>query len=107
MTWTRRNFLAATVGTSLALTHARAQTPTIDPKRWLERWLQAFNSERLSTYTEFVRAHCPTLVPYLDDDLSLREASGGFVLLRSEETAPREITAWVRDRSWDRFSRVA
>jgi D-alanyl-D-alanine carboxypeptidase len=107
MTWTRRNFLAASVGTSLAMACTRADTTAIDARQWLTRWLEAFNSDRLSTYAEFVRAHSPTLVPYLDEDLSLREASGGFVLLRSEETAPREITAWVRDRTWDRFSRVA
>lgn len=90
----------------MLLACTRAATSANEPSQWLARWLDAFNSQRLSTYADFVRAHGPTLVPYLDDDLALREASGGFVLLRSEETAPREITAWVRDRSWDRFSRV-
>ena len=46
------------------------------------------------------------MVPYLDDDLGLREATGGFTLLRREQTAPGQITAWVRDRNWDRFSKV-
>jgi D-alanyl-D-alanine carboxypeptidase len=101
MSWTRRSFLFASLGTSLALARSAS-----DPQQWLTRWLQAFNSDRLSIYAEFVRAHSPALVPYLDDDLGLREASGGFLLLRSEQTAPREITAWVRDRLWDRFSRV-
>lgn len=36
----------------------------------------------------------------------MREASGGLILLRSGQTAPREITAWTRDRNWDRFSKV-
>jgi hypothetical protein len=45
-------------------------------------------------------------LPYLDDDLAVRDVSGGFELLRSEVTAPHEITGWVKDRSWDRFSRV-
>lgn len=88
------------------MSHARAETKSVGSKEWLARWLEAFNGTRASTYADFVRAHSPTLVPYLDDDLGLREASGGFVLLRSEETGPREITAWVRDRRWDRFSRV-
>ncbi|WP_224249371.1 serine hydrolase domain-containing protein [Hyalangium gracile] len=76
------------------------------PEDWLEQWLAAFNDERASTYPDFVRAHIPTLVPYLDDDLGLREATGGFTLLRREQTAPGQITAWVRDRNWDRFSKV-
>ncbi|WP_224372364.1 serine hydrolase domain-containing protein [Hyalangium versicolor] len=78
----------------------------VAPGAWLEKWLAAFNDARASTYADFVRAHMPTLVPYLDDDLGLREATGGFTLLRHEETAPGQITAWVRDRNWDRFSRV-
>lgn len=94
------------MATSMTITRARAETSAVDAKQWLMRWLEAFNSARLSTYADFVRAHSPALVPYLDDDLGLREASGGFTLLRSEETAPGEITAWVRDRHWERFSRV-
>ena len=72
---------------------------------WLSRWLDAFNDPDPAAYPSFVRRHMPSLVPYLDEDLALREASGGFVLLRSE-IAPGEITAWVRDRNWDRFSKV-
>lgn len=106
VTWTRRSFLAASITTLLALPYARAEETVLDSKQWLDRWLKAFNSARASTYADFVRAHCPTLVPYLDDDLGVREASGGFTLLRSEATGPGEVTAWVRDRRWDRFSRV-
>jgi CubicO group peptidase (beta-lactamase class C family) len=79
---------------------------TTAPREWLTRWLAAFNSPRAAAYAAFVREHVPTLVPYLEDDLAVRESCGGFVLLRSEETGPREITAWVRDVSWERFSRV-
>jgi D-alanyl-D-alanine carboxypeptidase len=100
MTATRRSFLGAAVA---LLSAPRSILAAAD---WLTRWLAAFNSARASSYAEFVRAHVPTAVPYLDDDLGMREASGGFVLLRSEQTAAREITAWVRDRRWDRFSRV-
>ncbi len=73
---------------------------------WLTRWLAAFNAADASAYPDFVRAHIPTLIPYLDDDLALREASGGFTLLHREETGQGEITAWLRDRNWDRFSKV-
>jgi CubicO group peptidase (beta-lactamase class C family) len=76
------------------------------PREWFDRWFTAFNGSRLADYAKFVHAHIPSLVPFLDDDLGLREASGGFSLLRSEQTAPNEITAWVRDRYWDRFSKV-
>jgi D-alanyl-D-alanine carboxypeptidase len=107
---TRRNFV---VRASLALASVptpgratNASSTNVSSRQWLARWLAAFNSARASIYSEFVNEHIPTLSTYLDDDLGLREASGGFILLRSEETGPREITAWVRDRNWERFSRV-
>lgn len=73
---------------------------------WLDRWLAAFNAPEAAIYPAFVRAWIPTLVPYLDEDLGVREASGGFDLLRRETTGPNEVTAWLRDRNWDRFSKV-
>lgn len=104
---TRRSF----VGASLVLASFPFRVRAVDSapataSRWLDRWLEAFNSRRASAYAEFVRAYLPALVQYIDDDLAVREASGGFVLLKSEETGPQEITAWVRDRNWDRFSKV-
>lgn len=78
----------------------------VTPSEWLQRWLAAFNDPHDAAYEDFVKAHLPDAVPYLNDDLALREATGGFELLRSEQTQPGEITAWVRDRNWDRFSKV-
>jgi D-alanyl-D-alanine carboxypeptidase len=109
VTLTRRSFLATALvlpGLPRSALATDAAPATAAPQQWLTRWLAAFNSTRASVYGEFVHAHVPTLVPYLDDDLGVREASGGFTLLKSEQTGPHEITAWVRDRHWDRFSRV-
>lgn len=104
---TRRNFVGATLMLASVPFWARAvDSAPATARQWLDRWLKAFNSRRASAYAEFVRAYLPALVQYVDDDLAVREASGGFVLLRSEETGPHEITAWVRDRNWDRFSKV-
>lgn len=109
MSLTRRRFLGAALTLACLPPFPRAadaRSGDAGPRQWLDRWLAAFNSDRAGVYAEFVRSHIPTLVPYLDDDLGLREASGGFALLRSQETGPREITAWMRDRNWDRFSKV-
>jgi D-alanyl-D-alanine carboxypeptidase len=105
---TRRHFVVGALALTCCpkLTCATDATSASESEEWLTQWLAAFNSTRAQAYADFVRAHVPALVPYLDDDLGLREAAGGFVLLRSEMTAPREITAWVRDRNWDRFSRI-
>ena len=72
----------------------------------LQSWLDAFNADNPTSYRAFITKYLPDGLPYIDDDLAVRDASGGFQLLRSELTSPNQITGWVKDRSWDRFSRV-
>jgi D-alanyl-D-alanine carboxypeptidase len=89
--------------------HARCDVrcALLTPADWLSRWLAAFNDPGAAIYPDFLKRNIPSLVPYLEEDLAVCEASGGgFVLLRSEQTGPREITAWVRDCNWDCFSKV-
>jgi CubicO group peptidase (beta-lactamase class C family) len=73
---------------------------------WLKRWLAAFNDEDLRVYKAFVERTAPSVVPYVDDDLSVRETVGGVELLAAEIAGPNEISALVKDRVWDRRSRV-
>jgi D-alanyl-D-alanine carboxypeptidase len=70
------------------------------------QWLAAFNGDDPAAYRAFVQARLPDTLPYVDEDLATREASGGFKVLRAALTAPGELTAWVQDRAWDRFSKV-
>lgn len=106
MTLSRRRVLGAGLALACLPRASRAAAGAQTPSEWLARWLAAFNDPRASAYPDFVKAHLPGLLPYLDEDLGVREASGGFDLLRTEQTGPAEITAWVRDRHWDRFSKV-
>ena len=104
MMFSRRHVLGGLVFASAARGVSAAEPST--PGEWLHRWLAAFNDPDASAYPDFVRRNIPDLVPYLDEDLGMREASGGLVFLRSEQTGPREITAWLRDRNWDRLSKA-
>jgi CubicO group peptidase (beta-lactamase class C family) len=105
MLLSRRDVVAG--GLTLACLPGRAiAAAPLAPANWLSQWLAAFNDPDAAAYPSFVRRHIPGLLPYLDEDLAVREASGGLDLLRSESPAPQEVTAWVRDRNWDRFSKV-
>lgn len=88
-----------------AVSHAWAADAD-PPHEWLERWLAAFNDPDLRVYRRFIERYAPTLVPYLDDDLSLREVTGGFDLLSMETAGAGETAALVRDRAWGRRSKV-
>ena len=105
MILSRRHILSGGLALACTVRGASAAQP-MTPSDWLQQWLAAFNDPGASAYPDFVRRNIPAVVPYLDEDLGVREASGGLILLRSEQTAPGEITAWVRDRNWERFSKV-
>ncbi len=72
----------------------------------LTHWLDAFNSSDPTAYRAFITAYIPDGLPYIDDDLAVRDVSGGLQLIRSEVTTPNQIVGVVKDRSWDRFSKV-
>ena len=72
----------------------------------LTRWLDAFNSSNPADYRAFISAYIPDGLPYIEDDLAIRDVSGGLQLIRSEVPAPNQIFGIVKDRSWDRFSKV-
>ncbi len=72
----------------------------------LQGWLAGFNADDSTSYRAFIAKYLPDGLPYIDDDLAVRDVSGGFQLLRSEIVAPNQIVGWVKDCSWDRFSKV-
>ncbi len=104
----RREFMVgvAGVGASAGVARAQAVGEADRMRSWLKRWLAAFNDADLAVYQAFVTRTAPTVVPYLDDDLSVRDISGGFDLIAVETATADSITALVRDRAWDRRSRL-
>src|SRR4051812_34287161 len=104
----RRDLLLSAIGAAscVAARSAFGQAGDDILTSWLQRWIAAFNDPDLNVYRRFVESFAPSAAPYLDDDLGVREITGGLDLLRSEVTGSGEITAWVKDRLWDRHSRV-
>jgi hypothetical protein len=72
----------------------------------LTLWLNAFNSSNSADYRAFITAYILDGLPYIDDDFSIQDVSGGLELILSEVPVPNQISGMVKDRSWDRFSRV-
>ncbi len=102
----RRDIITALAASAILPSSALATSAEEAMLRaWLDRWLLAFNDPDLRTYKAFVERNAPTVVPYVNDDLSVREVTGGCELL-SIQVADGAVTATVRDRAWDRRSRV-
>lgn len=106
----RRAFLSIGAGAACSAAVGRADarpTPGGDLMRdWLGRWLAAFNDPDLPVYRTFVEQTAPSVLPYIDDDLAVREVTGGFDLVEVETAEADAITFLVQDRAWDRVSRV-
>jgi len=110
----RRDFMAGSIllGAGLSADAGGCADPALDlagdepVKVGFRQWLAVFNGDDPAAYRAFVQARLPGVLPYVDEDLATREASGGFTVLRASLTAPGELTAWVQDRAWDRFSKV-
>lgn len=105
----RRELLSAGAGTAFAaLAGGRAgAAPGADRMQdWLHRWLSAFNDPDLRHYKAFVGRTAPSVLPYVDDDLAVREVTGGFDLIEVESVEAAAITVRVKDRAWDRVSRL-
>ena len=115
---TRRQLLLAATMFSVHRLLATSAFATDDPGKkpasvsevrlqaMLSRWLDAFNSSNPADYRAFISAYIPDGLPYIEDDLAIRDVSGGLQLIRSEVPAPNQIFGIVKDRSWDRFSKV-
>ena len=104
----RRDLLKSAAGAVIGLSSDQAfgQSRAALLTRWLQRWLAAFNDPDLRVYRRFVETFAPSVLPYVDEDLGVREISGGFELVGVQVTGPDEITAWMKDRRWDRHSRL-
>ena len=80
--------------------------PTTPAGHVLSAWLEAVNSgerARLQAYLDQYESGRETTA---DSLMSLRDRSGGFTLIRIEESEPLHILALVKEREGDNFGRL-
>jgi len=69
-------------------------------------WLRYFSDSPDETFRAFVRERFPSRADRLDDDLELREVTGGFDMRTIEESSPTRWIALVQERDSDQFARL-
>ena len=89
---------------NLEVQSAEARKP--DSVRLLREWLAAFNSGDRERYAKFLKRNWPRLVPYVEEEMGLREYTGGFVLRRVTRASTTQVSGWLQERDSDQFFRV-
>jgi CubicO group peptidase (beta-lactamase class C family) len=69
-------------------------------------WLAAFNRGGREAYGAFLRERFPSRADHLDEELELRDLTGGFHLRVLEESAPTRLVVLVEERASDVFARL-
>ncbi len=67
-------------------------------------WLRAFDSADRATFLAFLKLRYPSSVKRLDDDLQLRQMTGGFVVRAVVTSAPTQLVATVEDLLNEQFA---
>jgi CubicO group peptidase (beta-lactamase class C family) len=103
-----RLFVAVTAA-ALSAGLVSAQQPQTDTPatRQLARWLESFNAANRDARQRFVAEHWPSRPNQnVDQDLAFREQTGGFDLIRIEESTPTRTVALAAERDSDTVARL-
>ena len=102
--WARHDMIPLTVG--IEMTRTIPDTPA---GRIFAAWLSAFNSgdrAQLEAFAKSYRFDIPGVQTFpLESALNLRRMSGGFTLVRVEQSEPLSITALLAERDSDTIAR--
>ena len=86
---------------------AQAQLPDTPAARQLARWLETFNQGDRDARQRFVTEHWPSRPNQnVDQDLALRARTGGFILLRVEESTTTRTAVLAQERDSDTVARL-
>jgi CubicO group peptidase (beta-lactamase class C family) len=86
---------------------AQASLPDTPSARQLARWLATFNAADREARQQFVREHWPSRPNQsVDQDMAFRDQTGGFDLLRVEESTPTRTIVLATERDSDTVARL-
>lgn len=78
------------------------QTPATELFR---RWLEVFNSGDRARVAALLQAHYPSALQRLEAIIEIREASGGFELVRIESAGLAQLGGILKEREGDEYAR--
>ncbi len=85
---------------------ADAVIPDTPAGRQFRGWLTAFNTGDRATVLKFMQENYPARVAGIDGTMNFREQTGGFDLLRIDESAAARIVATMKERDSNTYVRA-
>src|SRR5262245_2234679 len=79
-----------------------SSTPAGDQARG---WLEVFNSGDVQKRREFLRKNYPSRLERFDRETEMRRATGGFDVMKVEESTPTKIALLIGERMGDQIAR--
>jgi CubicO group peptidase (beta-lactamase class C family) len=88
------------------MTGAEIETVRTQPSfHQFSAWLAAFNTGDKDQYRQFLGNNFPTRASSLNQDMDLRERTGGFEFRKLEQGSATQVSGLVQERDSDQFAR--
>jgi CubicO group peptidase (beta-lactamase class C family) len=88
------------------LLSAQAPTPSPPAEQQARAWLAAFDSGDRATLLDYLKINRPSSAEHIDDEMRFREMTGGFDLIKTEESTPSRLVALLKEKDSDQFARL-
>jgi len=88
------------------LLSAQAPTPPPPAEQQAKAWLAAFDSGDRATLLDYLKINRPSSAEHIDDEMRFREMTGGFDLIKTEESTPSRLVALLKEKDSDQFARL-
>jgi D-alanyl-D-alanine carboxypeptidase len=75
-------------------------------ERQARAWLTAFDSGDKATFLDFLKKYRPADAEHIDDLMGFEAQTGGFELIKLEESTPTHFKALLQEKKSDQFARL-
>lgn len=86
--------------------NAQAQNAAPAAEQQAKAWLATIDSGDRASFLEFLQKNRPPAVERIDNTLQFRAQTGGFELIKPEESTPTHFAALVKEKDCDQFARM-
>src|ERR1041385_7018009 len=84
---------------------AQSQLPDTPAANQAKGWLEVFNGGDVEKRREFLQKNYPSRLERFDRETEMRRTSGGFDVLKVEESTPSKIVLLIAERMGDQIAR--